>query len=65
MAEHMSLLVGVMAVWMVVCTALSYVIARRKRMKPLLPTLAGLATSVVPLVGVIYLVVLGTRPAVK
>lgn len=49
--------------WIVVCTLVSFMIARNKGMKPLLPAAAGLVAAFIPIVGVIYLVVLGTRPA--
>jgi hypothetical protein len=32
-------------------------------MKPLLPAAAGFVAAFIPIVGLIYLVVLGTRPA--
>lgn len=49
--------------WVVVCTLLSVMIARNKGMKPLLAGAAGFVAAFIPIVGLIYLVVLGTRPA--
>ena len=47
--------------WILVCTLLSFLIARHKGMKPLVPTVAGFVAAFIPIVGLIYLFVLGMR----
>ncbi|MFP1682848.1 hypothetical protein ACLD0W_10065 [Alloalcanivorax sp. C16-1] len=47
--------------WVLVCTLLSFLIARHKGMKPVVPTAAGFVAAFIPIVGLIYLLVLGMR----
>jgi len=63
MIEDLNTWLPLYGAWIVVCTVLSFVIARQKGIKPLLPAAAGFLAAFIPIVGVIYLVVLGTRPA--
>ncbi|GAA5127985.1 hypothetical protein [Alloalcanivorax gelatiniphagus] len=49
------------ATWVLVCTLLSFLIARHKGMRPLVPTAAGFVAAFIPIVGLIYLIVLGMR----
>lgn len=47
--------------WILVCTLLSFLIARHKGMKTLVPTAAGFVAAFIPIVGLIYLLVLAMR----
>ena len=63
MIEDINVWLPFYGAWVVVCTLLSVMIARNKGMKPLLAGAAGFVAAFIPIVGLIYLVVLGTWPA--
>jgi len=58
MEINITLLGQIVAVWIVIATVLTFVLAKRKTQTPIIATIIGFVLSFIPPVSMIYLIVL-------